>query len=429
MTVAHTVASCLVAGLLALSSAAVHADNLVDDYLAATRFEANFSAKQLGGQNLRIEAQIAAGAYYPRAGVSLSQDSIDNGTRRTFRLTQPLIDANRWLTRQEAAPRQAIADQLDTQAQLELAVRLFASVRSLTTAREKLALNQANLEALQAQAASAKLALDVGQGTVTDVLDTQLRLTQARAGIQRLRADLLAAQRQYASITGRDPAPGAYPLQPRNLAELRIPELSELTNQGLQGNPALQAQRLSTQLSQIESRRARAQLLPSLNATLQRSQSAAGVATSINGVVLSFDLPLQYGSFFALQTADNKVLSQQAQERATQEQLLLELQRLHAQAQASQQEVAITREGIDAAQLSVNANQQSFEGGVRSKIDVLNALQSQLVAHEAHLSAQLLLAEQLLMLQLLAAQDVPTVLGAIQQQLFAKAPAHDSPQR
>lgn len=404
---------------LSLASASGHTANLVDDYLAATHVDPTYTAKQFDGQNLRIEAQIASGAYYPRAGVSFSQGDSDSGTRRTFRITQPILDAGRWLTRQEAAPKEALAEQLDIQARLELAVRVFNSVRALTAAREKLALNESNLTALQAQASSARLALQVGQGTVTDVLDTQLRVAQARAGIQRLRADLLAAERQYASLTGYAPAPGAYPLQPRNLAQLRIPPLSELITQSLAANPALQAQRLGTQLSQLEARRARAQFLPSLNATVQRSRASSGTTTSINGVVLSFDLPLQHSSIYTLQTADNKLLAQQAQERSTQEQLLLELQRLHAQAIAAQEEVAITRDAIDAAQASVAANEKSFEGGVRSKLDVLNALQQQLAAREAHLSAQLQLADHLLALQLLSAQDVPTVLGGLQQQLFA----------
>lgn len=404
---------------LSLASASGHTANLVDDYLAATRVDPTYTAKQFDGQNLRIEAQIASGAYYPRAGVSFSQGDSDSGTRRTLRVTQPIVDANRWLNRQEAAPKEALAEQLDIQARLELAVRVFNSVRALAAAREKLALNESNLTALQAQASSARLALQVGQGTVTDVLDTQLRVAQARAGIQRLRADLLAAERQYASLTGYAPAPGAYPLQPRNLAQLRIPPLSELITQSLAANPALQAQRLGTQLSQLEARRARAQFLPSLNATVQRSRASSGTTTSINGVVLSFDLPLQHSSIYTLQTADNKLLAQQAQERSTQEQLLLELQRLHAQAIAAQEEVAITRDAIDAAQASVAANEKSFEGGVRSKLDVLNALQQQLAAREAHLSAQLQLADHLLALQLLSAQDVPTVLGGLQQQLFA----------
>lgn len=404
---------------LSLASASGHTANLVDDYLAATRVDPTYTAKQFDGQNLRIEAQIASGAYYPRAGVSFSQGDSDSGTRRTFRVTQPILDAGRWLTRQEAAPKEALAEQLDIQARLELAVRVFNSVRALAAAREKLALNESNLTALQAQASSARLALQVGQGTVTDVLDTQLRVAQARAGIQRLRADLLAAERQYASLTGYAPAPGAYPLQPRNLAQLRIPPLSELITQSLAANPALQAQRLGTQLSQLEARRARAQFLPSLNATVQRSRASSGTTTSINGVVLSFDLPLQHSSIYTLQTADNKLLAQQAQERSTQEQLLLELQRLHAQAIAAQEEVAITRDAIDAAQASVAANEKSFEGGVRSKLDVLNALQQQLAAREAHLSAQLQLADHLLALQLLSAQDVPTVLRGLQQQLFA----------
>ena len=75
-------------------------------------------------------------------------------------------------------------------------------------------------------------------------------------------------------------------------------------------------------------------------------------------------------------------------------------------------------EAIDAAALSVSANEQSFVGGVRSKLDVLNALQAQLAAREAHLSAQLSLARTLLSLRLLAGHDIDTIFSQVQRELF-----------
>ena len=123
-------------------------------------------------------------------------------------------------------------------------------------------------------------------------------------------------------------------------------------------------------------------------------------------------------SVYAFESADNNLLAQQQKERATLEGLQLDVQRLHALAVAAQEEVAITREGMDAAALSVTATEQSFAGGVRSKLDVLNALQAELSAREAHLTAQMNLAQTLLTLRLLAAHDIPTVLADLQRQLF-----------
>lgn len=409
------VRTAIASALTCLGSA--QARNLLDDFVAASTQEPAFAAAQMQTRNMRIDASVAGSAYFPRAGISFSQDSIDNSTRRTARVVQPIVSADRWLTTREATPRETIANQLDAQSRIELANRVFGAVRDLALSREKLALYQANLQSLEAQNQSAVMANKLGQGTITDVLDTQLRLAQARSQILRLQADHEAARRAYANITGYSPARGAYPLSPRKIEQLNLPSLQELIDQTLQSNPRLLAERQATQLTSIQARRARAQFLPSLNATWQRSQTTSATS-NLSGLVLSLDLPLQMSSVYAFESADNNLLAQQQKERATLEGLQLDVERLHALAVAAQEEVAITREGMDAAALSVTATEQSFAGGVRSKLDVLNALQAELSAREAHLNAQMNLAQTLLTLRLLAAHDIPTVLADLQRQLF-----------
>lgn len=413
----HHAAAALLVLACGLNPVTALAANLQADFAAASQYEPTYLSAQTQTRNMRIEAHIASTAYYPRAGFSLSQAPNDNSTRRTARITQPIVSAERWLTTREAAPREKIAAQFDAQARIDLASRLFNAVHELILSREKLVLHQANLQSLQAQNESARLANQVGQGTITDVLDTQVRLAQARANILRLQADHTTAQRTYASITGYLPTPNAYPLSPRSLVALRTPPLEETLAQTLQSNPRMQTERHNTALSTLYAQRARAQFLPSLNANWQRSVTDT-TSTQLNGFVLSLDMPIQYSSAFAFEAADNALIGQQQKERATHEGLMLDIQRLHAQALAAQQEVDISREAIEAATLSVSANEQSFVGGVRSKLDVLNALQAQLSARETHLSAQLNLARTLLTLRLLAGHDIESIFQNVQRELF-----------
>ena len=83
------------------------------------------------------------------------------------------------------------------------------------------------------------------------------------------------------------------------------------------------------------------------------------------------------------------------------------------------EEVRLTREAIQAAELSLDANEKSFTGGVRSKLDVLNALEAVFNARDQHVNAQLGLGESLLQLQLTSAQDIDLVLRQVQAQVFA----------
>ena len=48
--------------------------------------------------------------------------------RRTARIVQPLVSAERWLITREASPRETIATQLGAQARIDLASRLFNAV-------------------------------------------------------------------------------------------------------------------------------------------------------------------------------------------------------------------------------------------------------------------------------------------------------------
>ena len=413
----------LLASAVLLSRPAL-ADNLLDDYLAATRHEPTFAAAQMQSQNMRVDARAAAAAYLPRAGVSLSQDAYDNATRRTVRLVQPVFSADRWLNVQESTPREAIAEHLQALSRYNLAGRVFSAVRDYTAAREKLTLYEGNLTALQAQHESARMAHQLGQGTITDVLDTQVRVAQARALIQRAGAELDTARRQYANVTGHMPSTGAYPLSTRHLPAQALPALEDQIAKVMQAHPGMLAERRATEISAISARRARAQFMPSVNATWQRSQTGSNTPNTINGMVLSLDVPLQYSSRYAFDTADNNLVAQQQKERATEAELTLETQRMHALAQAAQQEVSISREAIEAAEMGLAANEQSFDGGVRTKLDVLNALQALLSAKEAHLSAQLVLAESLLGLRLLAASDIPATLQHIQQLFFGPVLCH-----
>ena len=104
------------------------ARNLQADFQAASQHEPVYSAAQTQSRNMRIEASIAGTAYYPRAGISLSQDATDNSTRRTARIVQPVVSAERWLTTREATPRETIASQLEAQARIDLASRTLLQV-------------------------------------------------------------------------------------------------------------------------------------------------------------------------------------------------------------------------------------------------------------------------------------------------------------
>jgi protease secretion system outer membrane protein len=404
----------LLAGLFAAHSAL--ANNLFDDYQSARKNDATFAASFADYETGRIQARTASTAYYPQGNFSRTQLPNESGSRQTFTISQPILNADRWLSLQEAEPRNALADVGLQKNQFELAHRLFSVVSALSASREKLLLNQTNIDALQAQTDSAQRAFQLGMGTVTDVYDAQVRLAQARSQSLILRSTLQAATRQYETIVGTRPQLDSYILA-NNMLALKLPALETFMDQARSINPSIRASEIGTLIGEITRKRAKAVFLPSLNASVQRSQFGDNTITS-SGITLRLDIPLDMSSYSRIETADLALQKLKDTERAVKQQVELDIQRLHSDVQASLSEIAIRLEAIKAAELSVNANEQSFKGGVRSALDVLNALQALHQTKNDYVTALLQLGERLLNLQITAAVDIDLALKQVQTQLF-----------
>ena len=392
------------------------ASNLFDDYQSARKNDATFAASFADYETGRIQARMASAAYYPEARFSRSQLPNESGDRQTFTINQPIINADRWLSLKEAEPRNALADAGLQKNQFELARRLFGVVSALSASREKLLLNQSNIDALQAQTDSAQRAFQLGMGTVTDVYDAQVRLAQARSQSLTLGSALQAATRQYETIVGTRPTPGSYTLV-SSMSSLKLPALETFMDQARSINPDIRASEIGTLIGEITRKRAKAVFLPSINASVQRSQFGS-VSTTTSGIGLRLDVPLDMSSYSRIETADLALQKLTDIQRAVKQQVELDIQRLHSDVQASLSEIAIRLETIKAAELSVNANEQSFKGGVRSTLDVLNALQALHQTKNDYVTALLQLGERLLSLQITAAVDIDLALKQVQTQLF-----------
>lgn len=88
------------------------------------------------------------------------------------------------------------------------AIRAFFSVRQTL---ETVALRQNNLRLLTEELRAARDRFEVGEVTRTDVALAEARLAEARAGLATAQGDLLRAQAEYISVTGRRPGQVAPP--------------------------------------------------------------------------------------------------------------------------------------------------------------------------------------------------------------------------
>lgn len=410
-----------VAAVVALLGASpLWASNLLADYQRARQYDAAFSASLTEYETQRLQASVAATAYYPQAKFSRTQLANESEERQTLTVTQPIVNWDRWLNLQEVDPRNAMAQATLERQQYDLAQRLFKTVSTLSESREKLLLNDANIKALEAQTTSAQRMFELGMGTVTDVYDAKVRLAQARSQSLVLRSTLQAAERQYEVMVGTRPKANGYRLRKEPVA-FQLPPLQDVLAQALAQNPNIRSSQQAIAVGEITRKRAKAVYWPSLNASMQRSQYAGNTNTS-SGLTFGIDIPIDTSSYMRLQTTELELQKLREQERDTRQRIELEVQRLYAELQTALADVAIRRDAIAAAEQSLHANEKSYEGGVRSKLDVLNAIQVLHQTQSEHVSAVLQLGERLLGLHINAAAELDVVLQQVQEQLFVPEP-------
>lgn len=380
----------------------------------ARGFDAPYQQARAERDVNQTSADIASTAYYPQLQASFTQLEFENSARQTLSLSQPIVSADRFSTWQERTPREQLAGSTFELREQDLGQRLFKAVAELLRTHESLRLNRAKTEALEKQSQSAQRAFQLGQGTVTDVRDAQVRLEQTRAETITLEALIGSTLRQISAITG---AP-AEPLRldvPRVSRSLTLQPQDDYLARGLQLQPQLRVARENQRLAEIGLQRADWVILPTV-AGVWTQTTINGVQNRFAGVAVT--LPLQASSFYQMRGAAASATRSQENTRDAELRTRLEVQRLWALVNAGLKEIEIRLDAIRSAELSVEANERSFRGGVRSQIDVLNSIQILFQVQQEYVNAVLALAENHLNLLLQSATPVDEAMAQVQAALF-----------
>jgi protease secretion system outer membrane protein len=237
---------------------------------------------------------------------------------------------------------------------------------------KNLQLNQSKIDALEQQSQAAEQKYKLGQGTVTDLRDVQVKTKQARAQQFTLQSQQQVAAQQYAALVGERPELSAFAL-PLGRPALPASSLQELLDQALQASPAILSARALEHIAELDVKKARGSLLPTVSASYSNSKSGS-VSNNYTGITMN--VPLQAGSWLGVEAAQANALKAQEIRKEAESKTRLEAERLYSLIQAGSESLQIQREAIAAAELSVQANRQSYQGGVRSAVDVINAIQT-----------------------------------------------------
>ena len=258
--------------------------------------------------------------------------------------------------------------------------------------------------------------LQLGLGTVTDLRDIEVKLSQSRTEHLSLIATRSIAMKQYASMIGSQPVPDRFNLAV-SLKKFNLQSLDQYTDLMLGRSPLINAAHLSLRLSESQADKIKASFLPVVNAQFAHT-SSAGRTNSATYLGIGMSVPLKAGTVYGMQAALATVEKSREYVREVDSKSRLDIDKLRATIDFSNQSLVVQLEAIEAANLSVEANQKSYVGGVRNAIDVLNAIQIVYQLKSDYIKLAVKNANDILSLLLLIGEPSDTVVQKVNDYLF-----------
>ena len=386
-------------GLLMACAGPVQAMGLLEAYDLAIRNDPTFHAaieeRAAGEENRALGRSALLPTLSWNYNNSRNESEVTQASTRTDRdyrsyaatltLQQPLLDYEAYARFRQGAAQALFSDERFRSKSQYLAVRVLSAYSQALLAQERIELSRAQKRAFAERLQLNQRLLEGGEGTRTDVLETQARLSMAVAEEIEAHDNQDAALRELEAMLGE-------PLQVEQLAPLvahfvilplepqRFESWRELA---LANNPELASQHHALTSAEYEVERKRAGHLPKLSLyassrqTSSDSESTYNQKYDTNSVGIQLTVPLfAGGSVSALTRQAARQLSQAQYELDAQTATtLVDLRKQYNLNSSAAAKVRAYEMAVESAGALVQATQKSVSGGERVNLDVLDAEQ------------------------------------------------------
>jgi protease secretion system outer membrane protein len=265
----------------------------------------------------------------------------------------------------------------------EMVVRVLSAYMDALFANEQVRIATAQRDTYIEQKAVNDLLFKKGEGTKTDMLETQARLEVAEAQLLEAKDNQQTQLATLAGIVGQEVT---------SLDELRPDFRTHTVLEGdfevwrkkaLEQNPDLQAQVFAIEAARQEVNKNKAGHAPRLDFVASYSKADAESLNTYNqdstnrSVGIQLTVPLYSGGAVSASTrqASAGLERAKAELQLRTDKVMIELRKQYAAVLSSTAKIQALDKAVSSGELLVTATEQSIKGGVRINLDLLNARQ------------------------------------------------------
>jgi outer membrane protein len=397
----------LAAALLALPGSSF-AQSLQELYEAARGFDATYLAAKANAQSAEYRAAqsdaLARPSLAAQASASTSQTDPPNiGAKGTNTLAASLNGKYALFNRAnnatiEQARKSLVAAQADLDsAEQDLVLRVAQAYFDVLAAQDTLATTRAKKAATAEQLASAKRNFEVGTATITDTREAQARYDLDTASELAAENDLRTKRIALDTLVGRSSVQPKPLLVPVVLPPVIPANAEEWVTVADQQHPSVRRARVGLEVARLETAKARAGDLPTVDAVASLAGSDArgslpdfsrsAGTTTVASLGVQMTWPLYTGG--ATQNRIKETLALEEKSRndleAARRAVTQGTRVAYFGVQSGRAQVGALEAAESSSKLALEATQLGYKVGVRVNLDVLNA-QTQLYSTQRDLA-------------------------------------------
>lgn len=315
--------------------------------------------------------------------------------------------------------KQAQAQVQDADAGLErdeqsLVVRVAEAYFDALLAREQVALVQAQKASYTMQLDAARKSLLAGSGTRTDVDDAQARLDMTLAQELEARQSESYSLHRLEVLTSQPVDRLAGIVVERFVPQAPVPAVvQDWIDKSIAHSPEIQALSAQLEAARYEVEKTQAGHRPTLDAVAQWSKTHSDTVTSVNSrydnksIGMQLSVPLYAGGYVSSTTRQALATQTRVQEtlEATRRDLGVRVYREFRGVTEGVLRIKALEQAVLSAQQALLSSRKSYEAGVRTSLDVLNAEQQRISILRDLAQARYTYLVSRLRLQALAGED------------------------
>ncbi|MCH8621110.1 TolC family outer membrane protein [Undibacterium sp. TS12] len=311
----------------------------------------------------------------------------------TLSLRQTLFSLDTTARYRQGIAQTNYSDAIFSARSKDLIIRLVSAYADAKYAEDQLDLFRAQRDAYAEQKRINERMFEKGEGTKTDMLETQAKLDIAESQVIEAQDNLLNARNTFSAIVGKDVTQldGLRPefkVMPGSLSGF-----DEWMQVAMDNNPEISAAQYTVESAEQEISKSKAGHTPRLELNASYNRAIADSLTNrtqdqtIKSIGVSLIIPIYSGGY--VNAISNQAVANRDKAKAdlesTRNRISIELRKQYNAVQTSVTKIGALQKSVDSSTLLVEATKQSVKGGVRINLDVLSAEQ-QLVAAKRDLA-------------------------------------------